>query len=80
MLQTNVRHRATYHRARPNDVQEKCYKVFFTPLSLLAPQGDALRQSSSILQLMYGKAQSINMPNFVPFGQRVYEIPAAKLR
>ena len=31
---------AKFHRVRSDDVREKRYQIFFTPFSILAPQGD----------------------------------------
>jgi len=59
-------HRAKFHRAPPNDVQEKRYN-FFTPFSTLTAQGDPLYKSSPILAMMHSKAPSTNLPNFVDF-------------
>jgi len=36
---------AKFHNARPNDEREKRCKIFFTPFSILAPQGDPMGQS-----------------------------------
>ena len=52
----------------PNDVREKHYRfIFFIPFSIFAPLRDPLGHSSPILALMYSKALSINLPNFVSF-------------
>jgi len=52
--------------------------TFFTPFSILAPQGDLLCQSSPVWVVTYSKAPSIKLPNFVPFSK--YEIAAVKVR
>jgi len=49
-------------------------KFFFTPWSILAPQGNPLGQSSPIMVLMYSKTRTTNVPNLVPFWQPVYKI------
>jgi len=57
----------------------KALQNFFTPFSILAFQRNHLGQSSPISALMYNKDQTINVPNFIPFWQPVYEIPPAEL-
>jgi len=44
----------------------KALQNFFIPFSLLALQVDHLCQSSPIWVMMYSKAPSIKLPNFVP--------------
>jgi len=44
--------------------QKRVTNIFFTHLLLLTPQWDPLGQTSRILELMYSKAQSINVQNF----------------
>ena len=57
----------------PNDVRERRYN-FFTPFTILAPQDDPVSQSSLTSAMMYRKARTTNVPNFVPFCQSIYEI------
>jgi len=54
-----------FHRARPNDVREVLQ--FFYTLHYFGAPGEHLGWSSPILALMYSKARTTNMPNFVPF-------------
>jgi len=49
-----------FYRARPNDVRETRYKIFY-PLVNFGTPSDPLGQSSPILELMYNKAQSVNV-------------------
>ena len=71
---------AKFYRARLNGVREKRYN-FFTPFTILAPQGDPLGKRSPIWVVMYSWAPSINkLLNFVLFQQPVYEISATKVR
>jgi len=60
-------------------IYEKSVTNFFTPFSILASQRRTLGQSSLISALMYREAASINLPNFAPLWQPVYEISAAEL-
>jgi len=43
----------------------------------MAPQGDLLGQSVPVSAVMYSKARTINVPNFVPFRQPVNKILSA---
>jgi len=66
---------AQFRRVRPNDVREKSYNFFYTLRYFGAP-AVLLGQSSPMLALMCNKP-SINLSNFVPFWQPVYEISVA---
>jgi len=46
-------------------VHEKSITDFFTPFTILAPQGDLLAKVISLV--MYSKAPSVKLTNFVPF-------------
>jgi len=59
---------------------EKSVTKFFYTLQYFGAPGDLLGQNSPISAMMYSKAPSINLPNFVPFWQPVYEISSAELR
>jgi len=72
LLRTNVPHCARFH-------PEKALQFFLHPSVFWRPRG-TLCQNSLILALMYSKAPSINLLNFVPLWQPIYEISAAKLR
>ena len=48
---------------------EKSITIFFTPFTILAPQGDIMGQSSPISKFrpMYSKARTTNVSNFASF-------------
>jgi len=77
---TNAPHYARFPRARSCGVQEKCYN-FFSPFTILVPQGVPLCQSSPVWVMTYSKAPSVKLPNFVPFcWKSLFRISAVKVR
>jgi len=69
---------AKFHRARQNDVRKKRYNLHLQYSLFWRPSWDP-GPSSPILAVMYIRLRTTNAPNFVHFGQPVYEIPAAEL-
>jgi len=57
----------------------KALQKFYT-LHYFGTPGESLGQTSPISVVMYMKAPSIKVPNFVPFWKPVYELAAAKVR
>ena len=70
-----------FHCTRPNSEWEKHYN-FYTLHYCGAPGGPLWPKFTNLWSwvVMYNKATSINLPNFIPFWQPLYEIPATKLR
>jgi len=61
----------------PNDVREKSYN-FFTPFGILASRRDSWVKVHQSSPWCAASPLSINLSNFVPFWQPVYETSAAK--
>jgi len=62
----NTPHCAKFHRTRPNDVWEKRYK-FLRPSVFWRPGGPLGLKLTEVSAVMYSKARTINVPNFIPF-------------
>ena len=67
LLRTNAPRHAIFHRARQTMHQKKSYKFCPHPSVFWRSRGDPLGQRSPIWLVMYSKATSIKLSNFVDF-------------